>query len=362
MNNIPSFGTSRDRTRLYVVFADSRLQNGQTDVFFSRSNDQGQTWSTPVKINDTQAPDGTHQFFPWLAVDPFDRIHVAWHDSRAGSNRVGQYYSWSDDSGATWAANIRVSDSAYQASTFLGDYNACQADSNRVHVLWCDCRNGSSDPDVFYSGALHIGRDRHDVGVTELLAPVDTVDSGTVVVPRALVRNFGTFAETFPVWLSIGPSWLDSISESLPAGQSDTADFATWTANEVGVFEVRCSTALAGDTNPANDVLVDTIVVIPPTGIQGPALPGGAALAVNSGSPILEPVRVEYTLPLPATARLLVIGPDGRVRDVLADGLLPAGRHSAVLDPRRIGTGVMLLRLETGTETITRKLTIGPGQ
>ncbi|MBN2537352.1 exo-alpha-sialidase [candidate division WOR-3 bacterium] len=357
MNNIPSFGTSRDRTRLYVVFADSRLQSNQTDVFFSRSTDAGQNWSTPVKVNDTQSGDGTHQFFPWLAVDPFDRIHVAWHDSRAGSNRVGQYYSYSDDSGATWAANVRVSDSAYQAGTFLGDYNACQADSNNVHVLWCDCRNGSSDPDVFFSRAAHIGRTVRDVGVMTILAPADTVDSGAVVVPLAVVRNWGTTDETFPVRLNIDPSWADSVIESLPAGLTDTVEFSEWTALSTGTFEIRCSTALAGDTNPANDLLADSVVVIPPAGIAGPQ--PNARLDLTGPTLAAGPAMVSYNLDRPSHVRLRVYGPDGRVRAVLADGFLPAGRHSAVLDQRRVGSGVMLVRMETPDADLTRKLIIG---
>ena len=359
MNNIPSFGTSLDRTKLYVVFADSRLGSNQTDVFFSRSTDAGDNWSTPVKVNDTQSGDGTHQFFPWLAVDPFDRIHVAWHDSRAGSNRVAQYYSYSDDFGANWAANIRISDSAYQASTFLGDYTACLADSERVYALWCDTRNGSSDPDVFFSRAEHIGQRARDVGITALLAPADTVDSGTVAIPAVVVENFGTVAEVFPAHLTIGASYADSVVESLPAGAIDTLQFAPWTADELGLFQIRCSTALAGDTNPANDLLVDSVVVIPFTGIQEPGPGARPLLSVTGPGFGTGRLLVRYTLPRACLARLELLGPDGRVRRVIADGYLAAGSYQHRLDTRALPAGVQLLRLRAGSEAIVRKLVTG---
>lgn len=155
VNNIPSFGTSRDRSRMYVTFADSRLAANQLDVFFSSSTDQGQIWSTPVKVNDNASPDTTKQFYPWLAVDPLDRIHITWHDTRAGG-RIGQYYAYSTNFGTSWSRNYRVSDTAVYASTFIGDYTACAADSFYVYALWCDARRGASNPDVFFSKAQHI--------------------------------------------------------------------------------------------------------------------------------------------------------------------------------------------------------------
>ncbi len=152
LNNIPSFGMSQDRTKIYVVFADSRLASNQLDVFFSRSTDQGQTWMTPVKINDNSSSPSL-QCYPWLSVDPADRIHVVWFDSRDGStvNDLALYYAYSTDFGQTWSQNYRVSDSFAYANTFIGDYNACTSDGNYIYTLWCDCRNGSSNPDIFFS-------------------------------------------------------------------------------------------------------------------------------------------------------------------------------------------------------------------
>lgn len=184
LNNIPSFATSNDRTVLYVVFADSRVCTGQLDVFFSRSTDEGETWSTPVMVNDAAVGDTSLQFYPWLAVDPQDRLHVVWHDTREGHREmIAQYYAYSTDSGSTWSANQRVSETAAFADIFIGDYTACVADSNFVHAVWCDCRNGAYNPDIFHSKRIN------DVAVREYLTRRQETSNLALSFPTPFTDN-----------------------------------------------------------------------------------------------------------------------------------------------------------------------------
>ncbi len=185
INNIPCFGTSRDRTILYVVFSDSRLGSGQLDVFFSRSTDQGSTWMTPIKVNDTPSGDTTLQFYPWMAVDPYDRIHIVWHDTREGDRtQIGQYYAYSTDYGLTWSPNERVSDLTAIANTFIGDYTASAADSSFIYALWCDCRNGDTNPDIFFS------KRPNDIGIRENeTKSLSFRSSMNITFPNPFTRN-----------------------------------------------------------------------------------------------------------------------------------------------------------------------------
>jgi hypothetical protein len=355
MNNIPSFGTSLDRTKLYVVFADSRRAANQTDVFFSRSTDEGATWLTPVRVNDTQDPDATLQFYPWLAVDPYDRLHVVWHDTRAGDNRIAQYYSYSTDQGLTWSENYRVSDTAVYASTFIGDYNACAADSHRVYALWCDARTAPANPDVFHSQALHIGTEYRDVGVVAILAPGDTVEQGEPVIPTAVVRNYGTAPETFPVRLEVEPGTVRLANVTLAAGATDTVEFEEWTPDEPGRFALRCSTELTGDQNPANDLVADTTLVIPGSGIAEPGRPARFDLTLSAPSPTRGPVRLAYSLPSRADIRLDLYSADGRRVRRLASGNHEPGRYSV---EARLPAGGYFARLQSPGRTVTHRFIV----
>jgi hypothetical protein len=363
MNNIPSFGTSLDRTRLYVVFADSRRANLQTDVFFSRSTDEGATWMTPVRLNDTPDPDTTKQFYPWLAVDPYDRLHAIWHDTRAGANRIAQYYAYSTDYGVNWSQNYRVSDTAVYASTFIGDYNACAADSFRVYGLWCDARTAPSNPDVFHSHAFHIAPGPTDAGVPAIVTPAGQVDSGTVVTPQSWVCNYGRDSVDVPVWFRISDttgalSYEDSVTVILGPGDSVLVDFAEWIATPPDTYDLVSFTALAGDVNPTNDTATAATRVLPEVGIAAPQVPLAVALTQVRPNPVSGAAQVRFALPGPGRARLRLLDAGGRVAGTLVDRELAAGWYSVPLDATRLPAGVYLLRLETETTTLVRKLVL----
>ncbi len=184
LNNVPCFAISNDRSILYAVFADSRACKGQLDVFFSRSVDEGETWSTPVMVNDVAVGDTSLQFYPWLVVDPQDRLHAVWHDTREGHREIiAQYYAYSTDSGSTWSVNERISDTAAFADVFIGDYTAAAVGSSFVHAAWCDCRNGSSNPDIFHSKRIN------DVAVREYVTRRHRTAPLTLSFPTPFTTN-----------------------------------------------------------------------------------------------------------------------------------------------------------------------------
>jgi hypothetical protein len=117
----------------------------------------------------------------------------------------------------------------------------------------------------------------HDVGCAALVAPAGAVDSGTVVVPRCTVTNFGTSVETYRVRLRIGSRYDQSVVvNDHAAGTAIEVVFPDWTAGPRGTQAVRCSTMLESDRQPGNDLrtgVVDvgvtdvaTVVIVAPTG------------------------------------------------------------------------------------------------
>ncbi len=103
-----------------------------------------------------------------------------------------------------------------------------------------------------------------DVGAVVILEPTGFADSGTTVTPAAVVRNYGPVGGSFPVTMRIEADYAATIQETLAAGSSDTLRFSPWIAQPMDTLSVICFTALAGDSNPANDTARAWVVVQTP--------------------------------------------------------------------------------------------------
>ncbi|MBM3322261.1 hypothetical protein FJY69_02100, partial [candidate division WOR-3 bacterium] len=98
-----------------------------------------------------------------------------------------------------------------------------------------------------------------DVGVASIEAPTGRVPPGNTVTPRATWRNFGTTPMNFTAYCFLhdpdGNRFYDESQNSqLEGGQSVQLTFPVSGAlTTEGGYVVKCSTAAAGDVNPAND-------------------------------------------------------------------------------------------------------------
>ena len=131
---------------LYAVWADYRT--GDADILLSRSTDNGNTWSAPVRANDDPSGNGKDQFFPWIATSPDGYVDVAWLDRREDptNHDYKEYYTYSTDHGATWQPNVAISTVASNPGTsnFIGDYTGLAAGSGVVMPNWTDIRSGGN--------------------------------------------------------------------------------------------------------------------------------------------------------------------------------------------------------------------------
>src|SRR5438874_3217737 len=100
-----------------------------TDVMFVRSTDDGATFSAPVKVNDDPVNPSKWHWFGTFSVAPNGRLDAVWYDTRNASNNTDSqlFYSFSTDTGATWSANVAVSNSfnpfeGYPNQDKIGDY------------------------------------------------------------------------------------------------------------------------------------------------------------------------------------------------------------------------------------------------
>ncbi len=146
---VPTIGVTSDGA---VHLAWGEWSGTDAEVNYVRSTDGGASWSAPTSMNDV--PTG-HQFFPSVAADG-ENVHVAWYDSRengpAGTtiNKLDVFYNQSNDAGATFSADVQMTDQSFNPNSvsrfpvfcaaFIGDYIDIDAVDGRVATIWNDNR------------------------------------------------------------------------------------------------------------------------------------------------------------------------------------------------------------------------------
>lgn len=138
------------------------------DVHFVRSTDRGETWSTPIRVNDDAAAANAWQWFGTMAVAGNGRIDVIWNDTQNDPGGVISElrYSSSSDGGSSWSTSEVLSPVfdphlGWPNQAKLGDYYDMVSDKVGAHVAYAATFNGEQD--VYY---LRIGDwDCNDNGV-----------------------------------------------------------------------------------------------------------------------------------------------------------------------------------------------------
>jgi hypothetical protein len=139
-------GVDRTSGRVYVAYADRPTYPGDYDVYVAVAA------AATGPFNSTRINDNTlgWQFWPALAVAPNGRVDVIWYDQRDDVNRLQVYSTFSQDGGASWAANSRVTDLAtgflpVPGTTFAGDYMCVASQNDRAYAVWMDNRNNNQE-------------------------------------------------------------------------------------------------------------------------------------------------------------------------------------------------------------------------
>ncbi len=125
------------RGDIYINWSDQRNGEEDTDIWFVKSTDGGNTWSERKRVNND--PPGKQQFFTWMAVDRVTGyIWIVFYDRRHyEDNNTDVYMAVSKDGGESFK-NFRVSESPFlpYASAFFGDYTNISAHNNVIRPIW----------------------------------------------------------------------------------------------------------------------------------------------------------------------------------------------------------------------------------
>ncbi|MCK5292055.1 MAG: PKD domain-containing protein [Thermoplasmata archaeon] len=131
---------------VHVAWEDARL--GDSDIFYTRSADNGATFDLNVRINDDATTES--QATPAVAVEDGEFVHIAWADARLGGWDI--FYTASGNGGANFLPNVKVNDDTLK-KYWQTRPTITSEDGGSFHVAWKDSRLKSSGLlyDVFYA-------------------------------------------------------------------------------------------------------------------------------------------------------------------------------------------------------------------
>ncbi len=139
-----------DDDRIYVVWSGKQNGEGDSDVWFNWSDDEGATFQ-PQDIRVDRAPAGSESTNPRIAIED-QSVYVVWEDDRDGESDI--YISRSTDRGATWGeTDTRVGQDAAGSSASHTPHVLTAA--NVVHIAWTDARDGRAE--IYYSRSIDSG-------------------------------------------------------------------------------------------------------------------------------------------------------------------------------------------------------------
>jgi len=150
------------------------------NIYFSRSTDNGNTWSDPQIVNDDLTTQLGDHFNPSIAVNGRSIISISWYDRRSdlSSYITNTYVATSLDGGVNFGKNQLASGMPSDHSTFagiqsfgVGDYASTVMTNNYTIPVWCDARTGTGVVNVYAAWVPIDGEPIIPVGAVRISSP-----------------------------------------------------------------------------------------------------------------------------------------------------------------------------------------------
>lgn len=130
---------------LYLMWADQRNGESNTDVWFIRSTNFGDNWSSPQKIGEDK--DNRHQYLPSMTVDQATGYIYAVFYDRASyeDNQTDVCIAYSTDGGIHFKTT-RISEKPFtpDETRFFGDYLGISAHKGVITPIWTRMDEGET--------------------------------------------------------------------------------------------------------------------------------------------------------------------------------------------------------------------------
>jgi hypothetical protein len=130
---------------VYIVWADQLKGKTDTDIWFTRSMNFGDSWTQAGRINNDAS--GKHQYNPAMALDSESGfIYVVYYDRRNYTDtQTDVYLAYSLDAGSTFK-NVKISENPFvaDAAVITGSYIGISAHNGVITPIWTRTDNGKS--------------------------------------------------------------------------------------------------------------------------------------------------------------------------------------------------------------------------
>src|SRR6266851_1277566 len=166
-----------------VVWMDNVVGSTSGDILFSRSADGGATFSSLKKLS----TNSVQSFFPLIAVDSNGSINVIWHSFVGSLGNVDVFFSRSNDGGATFSAPTDISSNL----SFSSAQQIALDSSGNINVVWASSLDiflsRSTDGGVTFSLPKNVSNNSQVFGAFAAVPQIAVDSSGNInVVWRGL--------------------------------------------------------------------------------------------------------------------------------------------------------------------------------
>ncbi len=325
---------------IYINWSDQRNGTDNTDIFFVKSTDGGNTWTSPLKVNDDNTT--RHQFFTWMTIDQTTGfIYCCFYDRRNTTGAATDVFVARSTDGGDSFENFKVSESSFTPTSgiFFGDYTNIAAYNRMVYPMWMRLNNSTLS---VWTAIIH---DTTAVIPVELSSFTSETSGGKVLLSwetRTETNNKGfeiQRSKNSKDWTVIG--YVSGEGTSTFPGQYQYTDRPV----EGGTYYYRLKQIDFNGTFMYSKTLEVNLIII-----------NSYTLEQNYPNPFNPSTTIGYELPASADVVIKVFDVLGNEVATLVNGKQNAGVHEVKFDGTQHGSGIYIYRMTTGITAVTKKM------